>query len=279
MQYMSYFHLESTNTNEQIWNANSVTSLVPWDVKYGGKNAGILGILCIGEQPPISMLKNTLDGTVLAIVVLDDNAAIRSSRNRRLDPRDNSGLSGEGDHGDGVNNSDLPLQDDGKLERSFTIQTPEGIPYFDPARVTTLDPRYSQTIGLALVRGIDSERQRLQLLTPVAGSILKGLRASQKEIVLVSGKLDTPGWAYTEDFYKRAATRKRRNNVQVAGVSDYEEDESGDDERNDEQLDEREEESPERVPWTERLYGDEGRGTGARVWRVRRDLGRAGVGD
>ena len=29
------------------------------------------------------------------------------------------------------------------------------------------------------------------------------------------------------------------------------------------------------MPWVEKLEGSEGRGVGARVWRVRRDLGRS----
>jgi hypothetical protein len=33
------------------------------------------------------------------------------------------------------------------------------------------------------------------------------------------------------------------------------------------------------VPWVERLEGSEGRGVGAKVWRVRRDLGRSEGGD
>jgi len=33
------------------------------------------------------------------------------------------------------------------------------------------------------------------------------------------------------------------------------------------------------APWIERVYGDQGRGVGSRVWKVRRDLGKSWDGD
>ena len=76
-----------------------------------------------------------------------------------------------------------------------------------------------------------------------------------RKIVLISGKFDTPGWAYTEGLIRKNA---------------------GDD-NNNEDIDEADR-FPD-IPWVEKLKGSQGRGGGARVWRVRRDLGRSDGGD
>jgi len=47
----------------------------------------------------------------------------------------------------------------------------------------------------------------------------------------------------------------------------------------DEELEELNKTSAPEVPWVETLEGSQGRGIGARVWRVRRDLGRSEGGD
>lgn len=73
--------------------------------------------------------------------------------------------------------------------------------------------------------------------------------------MLVSGKFDTPGWAYTEGLIRQNA----------GNASDDDESDAFD-------------KFPE-IPWVETLKGSQGRGGGARVWRVRRDLGKSDGGD
>lgn len=85
----------------------------------------------------------------------------------------------------------------------------------------------------------------------------------------MSGKLDTPGWAYTEELNLREEVLKGRgkeDDSEEGGNDEGEEAEEGGD-------------AFENVPWVEKLKGSQGRGVGARVWRVRRDLGKAGDGE
>ena len=76
-----------------------------------------------------------------------------------------------------------------------------------------------------------------------------------RRIVLVSGKFDTPGWAYTEGLIRHNARDddNEENNDEAVSFPD--------------------------IPWVEKLKGSQGRGGGARVWRVRRDLGKSDGGD
>lgn len=250
MQYMSYFHLDPTSPENCIWNSKPITSMAPLEVKHAGKAAGILGIMCLGEQPPPRMVRDTIDGSLVAVVVIEDVAAITSSK------------------------------DDEKIENeiSLILQTPEGIPYFNPANGLSLDPGCSHTIGLAIVRGIDIRQQKLQLLTPIPPESIKDIRASGKAIILVSGKLDTPGWAYLEALYRKDIDVKEDDKPRgLDRVTQDSRHEGRDEEGANGHKAHRN--GFENSPWVEILQGDKGREVGARVWRVRRDLGRSGGGD
>jgi polynucleotide 5'-hydroxyl-kinase GRC3/NOL9 len=274
MQYMSYFHQDAMKSGDRIWNSDPVTSLAPLEVKYTGKAAGILGVMCLGEQPSIKMVRDTIDGSIVALVVIEDMAAILNSKSRG-NIEDQSG----GDTSmDMVNNSEEVVgQSYRRPENHLILRTPEGIPYLNPANAMSLDPTYSHSIGLALVRGIDIRRQRLQLLTPISPNIITDIRDSGKAIILVSGKLDTPGWAYLEALYKKDADMKENSERQESddGMNESR-DVEGQDAVADGQRDH--ENGFKKAPWIEILQGDKGRNVGARVWRVRRDLGKTREG-
>lgn len=264
MQMMSYFHLEGDKMSPS-WNAMPLTSKPPWHVKYSGKNAGIRAIMCLGEHPSPEMLSAAINGTVLSVVVLDNEAAVKFISDDK--PREGGSDNGDNPKSGGIEHTSETL---------YIVETPEGLPYFNPSVVASLDPRHSHCIGLALVRGIDTQGKELQLLSPITKEVIAEAMEGGKSIVLLSGKLNTPGWAYTEELNRRATTEKRRRRQQ-AGEMIYLDTDSGDEEDHEtgtpDQAD-----IFENVPWIEKLQGHEGRGVGARVWRVRRDLGRTGGG-
>lgn len=279
MQYMSYFHQDTMASGYRVWNSDPVTSLVPLEVKYNGKAAGILGVMCLGEQPSIKMVRDTIDGSMVALVVIEDMAAILSSKGNREMERYIKNQSGEDTSMDINNNRENVVKPNfteqpyRRPEIHLILHTPEGIPYLNPANAVSLDPTYSHTIGLALVRGVDVRRQRLQLLTPISLNAIKDINASGREIILVSGKLDTPGWAYLEALYKKDADMKEDSEHRETDEGTQESgDEEGDGAVTDGQRDHRD--GFENAPWIEVLLGDKGRDVGAKVWRVRRDLGK-----
>lgn len=123
--------------------------------------------------------------------------------------------------------------------------TPSQIPYLRPT--APLNPQYSRCLGLALIRGVDIEAHLLAMSTPLSAEQLNG-----KKIVLVSGKFDSPTWAYTEEHYHR--TYKRGDEPVKKGDLSAE------------------------IPWAEKLHGSQKKAVGSKVWRVRRDLGRNNSG-
>jgi polynucleotide 5'-hydroxyl-kinase GRC3/NOL9 len=264
MQAMSYFHLKPFNQKSLEWDSCPLTSVAPWEVKYSGQGAGILGIMCYGEQPPASLLLEAINGSLLAIVVVDDMAAIPGW-----------GAEDEDLTEEGLPGLDSPLQQsqDHGIQSPLIVHTPEAnIPYFNPANTISLSPRHSHCLGLALLRGIDIPRQRLQLLTPISPKIIQEINKEAKSIVLVSGKLDTPGWAYVEGLVQTDICEKENRKIKAG-------DNKGDVERTEEEAVDVVQDSNEKgkraqdVPWVEKLTGSQGRGIGG-IWRVRRDLGR-----
>ena len=85
------------------------------------------------------------------------------------------------------------------------------IPYVAPGEsaAVLLDPSRSYSLGQAFVRGIDLEAKCFQLLTPVPSEVLKAFHDQGRKIVLVRGRLETPTWAYREEWERGAALRQK----------------------------------------------------------------------
>jgi polynucleotide 5'-hydroxyl-kinase GRC3/NOL9 len=282
MQSMSYFHLDSATKSTLAWNSLPLTSIPPWEINYSGENPGLLGVMCYGEQPPVNLLADTINGSLVAVVVIDDMAAIPgwTSEGDNMEPPTHIFDKTDDTEIRAFDQDSLRLQ---HLERPLIVSTPdEEIPYFNPSNTISLDPKYSHSIGLALVRGIDVARRRLQVLTPIPSKVVEDISQAGKSIVLISGKLDTPGWAYIEELTRKTALDKaarkqggRELDLDDEGSPEFEAEASkGMDETGNRSLGD----GFQNAPWVDRLEGSQGRGIGARVWRVRRDLGRTGDG-
>lgn len=339
MQLTSYFHVEPHagdvklgNTSKSIpvpapysWITTPLTHVPPWEVEYSSHNSGIAGIICYDYQAPPALLADTIDGTIVAVVEVEDVRAFRgitvTTTTTDDDPEQRSSSTEEGqaaDHGVPPPTSEMDIDttttasasaSTASAQRDLTaalqIRTPEGLPLLD-TRGTTLDPQYSRSLGLALVRGVDAANQRLQLVTPIPGREFARVSADEDgeghQIVLVAGKFDTPSWAYTEDFYYAAVRRsgggggggEASANIEdgehIAVDGEYNEDDNdmgeGDGEF-DISVETEELVQPEYItaaantikptdtPWIEELRGSQKRGIASKVWRVRRDLGKS----
>ncbi|KAF3357610.1 hypothetical protein VDGD_00811 [Verticillium dahliae] len=267
MQTMSYFHSIRASTGQVAWNPAPLTSVPPLQVQYAGENPGFLAILSYESQPPANLLAEAINGSVLALVGIEDGKALRF-----LPEVDFKGF------GDVSVDRETTMDVDGKPVATATgpyvSRSPEGIPFISNPTSQTLDPRYSQTLGLVLLRGIDVAKKSLQLLTPISLHGIEESRKAGRQLVLVHGRFDTPGWAYTEDSYSRTYSE--------TAVDEQETEITEEDTDNDDS-----EAEPEdlgmagdvaETPWVEVLRGNEKRPVGSRVWRVRRDLGKGGPG-
>ncbi|KAK1585143.1 uncharacterized protein LY79DRAFT_275728 [Colletotrichum navitas] len=265
MQALAYFHTVKDPSNRLTWNPTPLSSSPPLTVGYKGKNRGVLGIISYEYQPPAELLAETINGSILCLVEAEDIKAFD-----RL-AKESEGIMTRAPGPDA-------MDVDGSASNLDWIisKTPEGIPYIPNSDAQTLDPRYSQTLGMVLLRGIDTKNGALQILTPVPLERIVAAKEAGHHLVLIHGKLDSPGWAYTEDLYYQSFN-STEGDVRDDTVEVMDEDTESD----------RSDEEPENLelandvsdtPWIEVLQGHEKRPVGSRVWRVRRDLGRAGPG-
>lgn len=244
MQAISYFHMEPTLSRGAAirWDSKPLTSKPPLLLHYGETNGGILGVVCYGYKPGPDLLADSIDGTIVAVVEIEDRRAFCNTATQ----------AGEGAARD--EEPGEPNIDQTQDLKGFIRRTPEQIPYIRLG--TSLRPEFSRCTGLALVRGIDVERALIALVSPISPGELAG-----KEIVLVAGKFDAPTWAYTEDHYNRAS-QSSEGVINDGGLAD--------------EVDQGREGLTGEIPWVESLHGGQKRVVGSKAWRVRRDLGRGG---
>lgn len=243
MQTMCHFHQQPTvlesNQSRPTWDPAPLTTVAPLQVRYSGPNSGIDGILTYHYQSPSELLAETICGMVLAAVEIEDHCAF-----------------------------DQLLE--GEATTPSIFRTPEGLPYISNPQDVTLDPTFSRCLGLVLVRGVDAETQTLQILTPISLTRIDDVKRAGHSIVLVHGRFDVPGWAYTEDLYYRSDDKDDSpEQVLEAGDEETLGDESTSLAPGPQTVDQ-----ATSFPWVEVLKGNQRRPTGSRVWRVRRDLGR-----
>ncbi|KAK3941371.1 polynucleotide 5'-hydroxyl-kinase grc3 [Diplogelasinospora grovesii] len=251
MQMMSYFHLSQNG-----WDPAPLMEIRPWRVRYrGGGKRGFKGVLFYDNPPPPDLVQEAINGMVLGLVRVEDAAAYRGLLKKDDD-------------------DEMDVDTPANTERGV-LRTKEGIPLIPNPQGQTLDPRHSRALGLVLIRGIDTSRGELQLLTPIPiDRMTEEARSEGGELVLVAGKWDTPTWAYAEDLHRRALTSSSNKDAQGddggAEEAEDEEEEEGDERSNARTL----QQGYDECPWVETLHGSSGRAVGSRVWRVRRDLGR-----
>lgn len=164
MQTMAYFHHRKRSGEGSESRGKPIGTTRPYIVSFAGEEQSILAIASYGQSPKPEFLAEVLDGSVVAVVVLDSGHRAAF---------------------------------EGAVDR-----IPEGLPYLVPnadGTTRTIDPQYSSCIGLALVRCIDWESQQLELTAPLHEDEMAALAGT--DVILVRGSFDAPEWAYLEDLY------------------------------------------------------------------------------
>ena len=135
MQAMSYFHLCSASNEALSWNPLPLTSIPPWEIRYAGEGAGMLGILPYGEHPSANTLLDSINGSVVAVVVIDELDAIHGLKDEYGEDFENIRLEGLEELHQDTGLSSPPIY------RPLIIRTPDSeIPYFNPLNTLTLGP-------------------------------------------------------------------------------------------------------------------------------------------
>ncbi|KAE9984813.1 hypothetical protein EG328_008214 [Venturia inaequalis] len=212
MHILSYFHSKRSEQKAEKWNALPLAYQRPFDVFYGESSADFAGVFIFGEVPVMysNMLSTLLNGSIVSIVAIEEASLL-----------DNRGvLCGEDDR--------IPY---------FTVG-PRG--YSVP-----FEPRKSRTIGLGLIRGIDSKAQTMQIVSPIPAKQIAEI--PRNRLVLAFGGFESPGWAYLEETYYQEWAKRQGRTVAGSDVA---------------------------TPWVEEMDGvEDGKrvgGLGMQVWKTRR---------
>ncbi|KAK3698303.1 Polynucleotide 5'-hydroxyl-kinase grc3 [Vermiconidia calcicola] len=182
MQMMAYFHHKPSPVDGNLrWSSKAISKMRPWVVSYAGPDPGVSAVASYGQGPNPEFLAEVLDGSIVAIVVLNEPKA----QQRPPSPS----ATGEEKDPDNLAN--------------HIARTSESLPYLKPNNHginLTVPPQTSRCLALALIRGIDTVRKQIHLVTPLPESEAAALM--QQKVVLVRGVFDPPEWAYYEDLYK-----------------------------------------------------------------------------
>jgi polynucleotide 5'-hydroxyl-kinase GRC3/NOL9 len=183
MQVLSYLHLSSglnVETGQDgydlQWNTTPLTCQRPWVVNYSGPNPGILGIMILGEVLPVELVATAINGTIVAIVAIEDDDALPTADGDQTVSSDRKGR---------------------QQSPGFSIihDPATSLPYIPTAGGSPLDPTKTSCVGQALIRGIDTENKALHLLMPIQANHLP----ANKNFVLVRGRAELPAIAFVED--------------------------------------------------------------------------------
>ena len=288
MQTLSYFHCDEAENGLLRWNASPIHTMKPMHLHWAGPEQAFFGIMILGDEIPIELLADLIDGSVLGVVAVEDDSALPEDALAFYDSERDPLTQPEVPDADAMDlvaiEVDIPATSTtGILEQTSEPPTHPrpsfktkpslrrskvGLPYLftGSSTCTPLDPSKTHCIGQIFIRSSHNRTQTLQVITPIPHSTFAHHQQIGTKLVLVRGKLDQPNWAYEEECRaglsintERARWRKYRDQGLVQ--------DSGDELS---PVDFDVEMWAERAPWvtlekTERHRRD-------RVWRVRRNL-------
>lgn len=207
MQTLSYFHLAEPEGGELRWNHKPLQEMAPTVIHYAGPQQCILAIMVLGDEQDPEFLETILEGCLVDIVVFESDAALPEIE----DSSARKSVSGPIDSQDSEDHEDTPDH----LCHLSILRSSTLIPYI-PARdhvVHHLPPKYTHSIGQALIRSIDTINLQFHLLMPVHFVLPRIHQHPEQKIVLVRGKLDTPTWAYKEPIELQKGRMRRREEL------------------------------------------------------------------
>ncbi|PCG91849.1 Hypothetical protein PENO1_091680 [Penicillium occitanis (nom. inval.)] len=218
MQMQSYFHMtQSEGLLDSFWSESPLIHSKPIHVSYSGPQPGIDGIIVLGNHYSPQVLRDIIDGSIVAVVAVENACAIPGYSGIEAKPDSDShteeeptdAMVGDQNEDNEESNADDTSASQSNqhvkdlLNESITRCPDSGLPYlfWGAGSSTPLDPKASRSLGLAFVRSIDVSAQRLELISPIPSSSIRDAINQGQSLVLVRGMIDSPDWAFSEEYY------------------------------------------------------------------------------
>lgn len=220
MQSMSYFHQREPEGGNLRWDSQPLTYRTPMKLAFAGSEQAIFAVLILGDEQNPDLLPTILDGSIVGLVVVEDDRAFAPH-----DETPHMPIPEQRAEAMSMNSEDTRQEaahsymeyESTSTQYPTPLRSRHGIPYLPPTKRSTrpLAPEFSSCIGQALIQSIDlepeSESKCFNIITPVPPSTLEYISRSGKKLVLVRGNLDTPAWAYKEEYeYLRSRRTKHK---------------------------------------------------------------------
>jgi len=238
MQMQSYFHLSHPNgLSNPIWSEMPLIRTKPVFVNYAGPRQGILGVMVLGSYHNPDLLRDLLDGAIVAVVAVENESAIAKLPNNAETagdlPAEADGAEDEmieDDRDEPNADPDSNMDDAASTTESQPASRPPSIPSLESRIIRTAkedlpylfvgagsctppDPKASYSLGLAIVRAIHVSARKLELITPIPTSKIRETLERGHGIVLVRGQLDNPNWAISEEYHAARAAERRHHKL------------------------------------------------------------------
>lgn len=225
MQMQSYFHRsQPAGIQNHIWSNAPLNRMKPLSVDYSGPRQGVLGIMVMGAHHNPDLLHDLLDGSIVALVAVENYNAISGLKADENIPEETMEDNEDEPDIDVDTNMDDVLETPSNepsseptllssLQPYVTRTAREDLPYLfiGSGSCTPLNPKYSRSLGLAIVRGIHPSNRKIELVTPIPTSTIRDALETSQGIVLVRGQLDNPNWAIAEEYYAARAAERRHS--------------------------------------------------------------------
>ncbi|KAK2743272.1 Polynucleotide 5'-hydroxyl-kinase grc3 [Myotisia sp. PD_48] len=209
MQMISYFHMQRPDVGVPIWSPSPISQARPITVSYAGSRQGILGVMVMGVCQDSEHLYELLDGALVGVVAVENQKAILPPGRPDPDPAQLEEKA-EADDDEEEDAVDVADRESGTKMPCIFRTRKENLPFLvtGSGTSTPLDPEFSMSLGLGIVRCINTESQTLELITPIMPAVIRSALECGYQIVLVRGDLDNPDWAISEDYFVARSARK-----------------------------------------------------------------------
>lgn len=180
MRMIAEFHRGRTTSGDASWDTTPITERPPFCASFAKTRRDFFAVLCLPTPQPKGRLADILNASLVSIVFVKDRTYVSS----------------------------LDVDDEPESGIPFVTRIGE-------QAAALLDPRKSSLLGVALVRGVNTRQQHLQLV--LDPDILSNLKALKGSIILVHGCHDTPRALLLEEQYHR---EWMQTNQQADGLID-----------------------------------------------------------
>lgn len=280
MQFCAYFHLSKPEVGLYQWDPRPLNCHHTLNLPYAGPEQTIVGMLVLGDELNYDMLEDAIDGTVLALVAIE-NADFFLDEGA-MDPLSNNILSCEYLKFPYATTPTMSPEfateeiryepkSMGKSSRYRVSRNKHGLPYLSTGTGTNppLNPSKTCSLGQVLVKAINKESKVVSVVTPVGQQTIRRLRESDIHLVLVKGRIGLPGWSYLEDYSEARFAQKSLKRWQKFGRENLLVGEHRQSGLNQETGIPR---SSDAIPWLEQASLKSNRKGRNKLWRVRRNL-------